>query len=129
MMEKRIQKGRLFAGFTLIEVLLALSVIAISLTALLKAISENTIFTQRLKEKSLGQTVAMQAIYSIQLGLIPIAVNQENTSTMTMAGQTWYWRVFITPTSVNRMQRISIRVSRKAGSGFSEPLIAFRYVR
>lgn len=39
------------SGFTLIEVLLALSVIAIALTALLKAISQNVETTRRVKEK------------------------------------------------------------------------------
>ena len=120
-------RKKVVSGFTLIEVLLALAVIAIALTALLKALSQNTVFTDRLKEKSVGHWVAMQGIASIQLGLVTIAVNQENTQTINMAGQTWYWRALITPTAVKRMQQISVRVSQKEASGFSEPLIGFRY--
>ena len=116
------------SGFTLIEVLLALAVIAIALTALLKATSQNTTFTQRIKEKSIGEWVAMQAIASIQSGLIVITPNQESTESMTMAGEKWYWRALITPTPVKKMQKISIKVSRRSEGGFSEPLIAFRYV-
>lgn len=39
------------SGFTLIEVLLALTIIAVALTALLKAIAQNVEHTQRIKEK------------------------------------------------------------------------------
>lgn len=116
------------SGFTLIEVLLALAIIAIALTALLKATSQNTVFTQRIKEKSFGEWVAMQGVASIQSGVVVITPNQENTQKMTIAGQTWYWRALITPTAVKKMQQISIKVSQRREGGFSEPLIAFRYV-
>lgn len=46
-------KTKLVSGFTLIEVLLALTVIAIALTALLKATAQNTDNTHRIKEKQL----------------------------------------------------------------------------
>ncbi len=114
-------------GFTLVEVLLALVVIAIALTALLKATSQNTSFTQRLKEKSMGHWVAMQGIASIQLGLTSLVLNQESTDSMMMAGQKWYWRARITPTSVKGLQQVSIKVSQVRDAGFSSPLIAFRY--
>lgn len=116
-------------GFTLIEVLLALAVIAIALTALLKATSQNTGFTQRLKDKSIAHWVAMQGIASIQLGIISPVINQESTESMMMAGQKWYWRMQITPTSIKGMQRISIQVSKTIDADFSSPLIAFRYVQ
>lgn len=115
-------------GFTLIEVLLALVVISIALTALLKATSQNTRFTQRLKEKSISHWVAMQGVTAIQLGLISPSLSQESTETTTLAGQKWYWRTRITPTSIKGMQQISIKVSQKRDADFSSPLIAFRYV-
>lgn len=49
--EIEFQKRSNESGFTLIEVLLALSIIAIALTALLKAISQNVETTRRIKEK------------------------------------------------------------------------------
>jgi len=115
-------------GFTLIEVLLALSIIAISLTALLRATSQNTTITSRLKDKTIAHWVAMQGVASLQLGLDSLQLNQESTQKMTMAGETWYWRAVVTPTAVLHMQKISIRVSQQREAGFSEPLIAFRYV-
>ncbi len=115
-------------GFTLIEVLLALAVISIALTALLKATSQNTAFTDKLKEKTLGHWVAMQGISSIQLGLVSLNLSQESTYTIEMAGHTWYWRAMVKPTALKHMQQISVRVSSKKDSQFSAPLIAYRYV-
>lgn len=114
-------------GFTLIEVLLALAVIAIALTALLKATSEDVSLTQRIKEKSISHWVAMQGVNTIQLGMIPINLNQEITQVTSMLGQRWYWRAKLTPTSVSSMQQISITVSPHQAGPFKDQLIAFRY--
>ena len=120
---------RTASGFTLIEVLLALAVIAIALTALLKATSQNTVFTNRIKDKSIGHWVAMQGVAAIQLGLVHLTANQESTQTTTMAGRTWYWRAIITPTSLKHMHKISIRVSSKKDGDFTDSLIAYRYLK
>src|SRR5437879_13816473 len=113
-----VQKRKM--GFTLIEVLLALAIIAIALTALLRATSQNTVFTQRLKEKTIGHWVAMQGVASLQLGMTPITLSQENTLKMAMAGQSWYWRVLVTPTPVKHMQKFSISVSQQRDANFSD---------
>ncbi len=114
-------------GFTLIEVLLALAVIAIALTALLKATAQNVANTGRIKEKTISHWVAMQGVASIQLGLLSVPVNQEVTQVTTMLGQRWYWRVKLTPTQVKNIQQINITVSERPDGGFMNSLIAFRY--
>ena len=114
-------------GFTLIEVLLALSIIAIALTALLKATAQSVAHTQRIKEKSISHWVEMQGIAAIQLDLVPITLNQEITQVTTMLGQRWYWRAMLTPTPIKTTQKISITVSSKPAGPFTDPLIAFRY--
>lgn len=114
-------------GFTLIEVLLALAVLAIALTALFKATAQNVSQTHRIKEKTISHWVAMQGVAAIQLGLIPIMPNQEITQVTTMLGQQWYWRATLTPTPVKSMEQINIRVSNKQSGPFGDLLIAFRY--
>lgn len=114
-------------GFTLIEVLLALAIIAIALTALIKATSQNIEFTQHIKDKSISHWVAMHGITAIQLGLIPIALNQEITQMTTMLGQQWYWRATLRSTSLKSMQQIKITVSEKQNGPFRDPLIAYKY--
>ncbi|HAT8427103.1 TPA: type II secretion system protein GspI [Legionella pneumophila] len=119
-------KTKLVSGFTLIEVLLALTVIAIALTALLKATAQNIDNTHRIKEKTISHWVAMQGVAMIQLNLLRTSQSQESTQATTMLGQKWYWRAKISQTPIKRMQQITISVSSKQAGPFREELIAFR---
>ncbi|HAT1941786.1 GspI family T2SS minor pseudopilin variant LspI [Legionella pneumophila] len=121
-------KTKLVSGFTLIEVLLALTVIAIALTALLKATAQNIDNTHRIKEKTISHWVAMQGIAMIQLNLLRTSQSQESTQATTILGQKWYWRAKISPTPIKRLQQITISVSSKQAGPFREELIAFRYL-
>ena len=114
-------------GFTLIEVLIALAVIAIALTALIKASAQDVAHMTRIKEKSISHWVEMQGITGIQLGLFPIEPNQEISKMTKMLGQRWYWRATLTSTSVKNVQQISISVSSNASGPFSDTITAFRY--
>lgn len=116
-------------GFTLIEVLLALAVIAIALTALLKVTAQNIQTTQRIKEKTISHWIAMQGVSMIQLKLVQVTSAQESTQVTTMLNQKWYWRAKVADTSIKRVQRITISVSQKQAGPFYEELIAFRYLR
>lgn len=116
------------SGFTLIEVLIALSILAIALTALLKATAETVVGTQRIKEKTLSHTVAMQAIASIQLGLTPIHTDQETTQSIQILNQTWYWKAQISETAFESMQKITITTSLNKEGPFHDPLIGFKVV-
>lgn len=113
-------------GFTLIEVLLALSILAIALTALLKASSETVVGTQRLKEKTMSHLVAMQGISMIQLGLTRITLDQETTKQMTMFDQTWYWHAHVSKTPLEAVQKITITTSKSRAGPFKDPLIGFQ---
>jgi len=113
-------------GFTLIEVLLALSVIAIALTALIKATAQTVSTTSRIKEKSISHWVAMQGVSTIQLGLLTVPPNQEITQVTRMLGQRWYWRAKLLPTPIKHLQQINITVSKKQSGPFGDLLIAFR---
>lgn len=116
------------SGFTLIEVLLALAIIAIALTALLKATAQNIENTHRIKEKNISHWIAMQGVTMIQLGLVHVNQTQEATQSTTMLGQQWYWRAKISATPVKKMQQITISVSSQQAGPFREELIAFRYL-
>ena len=116
------------AGFTLVEVLLALAVIAIALTALLKATAQNIENTQRIKEKTISHWVAMQGVSMIQLNLVQVNQSQESTQVTKMLGERWYWRAKISETPIKKIQKITISVSSKQAGPFREELIAFRYL-
>lgn len=114
-------------GFTLIEVLLALTVIAISLTALLKATAQNIENTHRIKEKSISHWIAMQGVSMIQLNLVQVNQSQESTQATTLLGEKWYWRAKISSTPIKAIQQITISISPIQSGPFREELTAFRY--
>lgn len=114
-------------GFTLIEVLLALAIIAIALTALIKSTAQTVSSTGRIKDKSISHWVAMQGVTAIQLGLLKVPTTQEITQVTNMLGQRWYWRAKLQPTPVEHMQQINITVSKNQSGPFGDLLIAFRW--
>lgn len=125
---KRAYGKKLQPGFTLIEVLLALAIIAIALTALLKALAQNVENTQRIKQKTVSHWVAMQGVAMVQLGLLQINSSQETTQDTTMLGEHWFWRARVSSTPQKSIQLITISVSTEKSGPFREELHAFRYV-
>jgi general secretion pathway protein I len=115
-------------GFTLIEVLIALAIIAIALTALLKASSEDVSHSTKIKERTISHWVAMQGINAIQLNLLPIHLNQEISEVTTMLGERWYWRARVSQTEIPAMQLITLTVSNTPNGPFTTPLYGFRRV-
>lgn len=114
-------------GFTLIEVLLALLIIAIALTALLKATTEDVANTTRLKDKTMRHWVGMQAMTMIQTGLVTIPVNQELSKVTTIFGQRWYWRAKLSSLPLKNARQITLTFSDKATGPFHDPLIGYTY--
>lgn len=114
-------------GFTLIEVLLALAVIAISLTALLKASAENIHNTERLKNKIISHWVAMQGLAAMQLKLVDFKTQKEITEVTELLGERWYWRVKRDASPFQHVEQITIRVSKHQAGPFIDPLIGYRY--
>ena len=114
-------------GFTLIEVLLALAILAIGLTSLLKSNSLNIQFTSRLKDKSIAHQIAMSAIADIQTNVISVPLNQETTHTTHTLGATWYWRAKVSSTALKSLQQISVSVSPRKTGPFTNRLIGYRY--
>src|SRR3990167_2801134 len=114
-------------GFTLIEVLLALTIIAIAFTALLKATSQDISASTRIKEKTIAHWVATQGITLIQLGLLTSPNNQDLSEMTTLFNQVWYWHASIKPTAIKSVQAITITVSKNQAGPFDDPILAYRY--
>lgn len=113
-------------GFTLIEVLIALSILAIALTALLKASAASIVGTQRILEKNTSHLVAMQGLSMIQLKLVPLNTGQETTKKITVFDQVWYWHALIARTNIPNVEKITITTSKSSNGPFHDPLIGFR---
>ena len=126
MKRKRPFSRRTALGFTLIEVLLALSILAIALSAMLKA-SSNTVFgTQKIKEKTISHLVAMQAISMIQLNLVKINSGQSIDKQENIFGQAWYWTGTISSTPLYKVEKITVKVRARSGGPFIDTFIAYK---
>lgn len=115
-------------GFTLIEVLLALAIIAIAFSALLKATSSSIVATQTIQDKLISHWVKTQAVSLIQLGLIDTSTGQPINEKTTLFNQTWYWRASLKPSLVKSTQEITINVSKHERGPFGDPFIAYVYM-
>ena len=114
-------------GFTLIEVLLALVIIAIAFTALIKATGSNITGTRRIRDKTIAHITAMQGVQMIQLGLVNPTSTEEITEVTTLLGERWYWRVQQKPTDIKTMRQLNIRTSQNITGPYGNALCAFRH--
>ncbi|MEP5766412.1 MAG: type II secretion system minor pseudopilin GspI [Halieaceae bacterium] len=100
-------------GFTLVEVMVALMVIAIALPALLKALYQQIDGTAYLRDKSVAQWVANNKLAEnrIQLARNGRLVLGERLGVETMAGRDWYWWILGEATEVEDFYRLQITVA------------------
>lgn len=114
-------------GFTLIEVVLALAVIAISITALMRTSAQTLNATNRIKEKSIKHWIAMQAIHQVQSQELSLRSGLPSIKSFRAFNQTWYFRAKLQPTNLNKIKRITVDVSNTQGGPYTDPLMAFFY--
>lgn len=81
-------------GFTLLEVLVALTILAVTLGALVKAASEHTRNTHYLQERSLAHWVGQNLVARYEAGLLP-AQRGTSRGSLRQAEQDWEYRVEI----------------------------------
>lgn len=119
---------RLDQGLTLIEVLIALAIIAIGFAALLRASQSSILITQRLNNKNLMHIVSLQAMHMIQSHLIELPPQKTATEKTVLFNQTWYWQAQRTPlNAMPSIGHIHVRVGLKPQGPFSEDLDGFIY--
>jgi len=112
-------------GFTLIEVLIALAVIAIAFTALIQSSATSIKQTQRIKNKIISHWVMQQGIVMIQLSLVKPT---RNTTQMTkMLDQSWYWRASVSETDLPALQHVQIHASILPAGPFNQSLSGYLY--
>lgn len=89
------KKNKLKA-FTLIEVLIALFIIAIALSAAIRATNESIRATTHVRTTTAAHIVAMNILSQIQVGLIVLSPSSGPLTGQTkMLGQEWSWSVSI----------------------------------
>ena len=100
-------------GFTLLEVLVALAIITIALSAAIKTTSEATNISIYLKEKTFAQWVASNKVVEYRMRRDWPGVGRSN-GTATMGDVEWSWVVEVKDTLDLTVRRIEISVKPAA---------------
>ena len=107
-------------GFTLLEVMVALAVVAISLFALIKVSEQYAGNAGYLKQKTLAQWIAENKATEYRLKKEFPALGRQQGD-VTMVNQQWRWQVKVSNTDDKRLRRLDIEVVHETGD-FDNPL-------
>jgi len=113
-------------GFTLLEVLVALAVLAIAMAALIKGGADNARGAAYLRDKTLAQWVAMNVVAEQRLaGGWPAPGKQRGSEEM--ARHEWFWELTVAETFDEDMRRleVAVRGEEKKEAGTLVTLVAF----
>lgn len=96
-------------GFTLVEVLVALMVVAMGLAALMVAVSGTARTSGYLRDKTLTQWMALNRLSEVRLNLNKFGQNTD-TGELKFANRTWHYDTRYYDTSITTMKRVVVRV-------------------
>lgn len=107
------------AGFTLVEILVAMAVLAIAVAAVVAAVSSNVGNAAYIQDRTLAHWVAMNKIAELQVaGDWPGVGTQSGESLM--AARQWSWEVKVSSTEDPNVRRLDVAVF--ADEARSQPL-------
>jgi general secretion pathway protein I len=96
-------------GFTLIEILVALAIVAVALAAGMRALAQSADSATALKARTLGLWVAQNRLAAAQVA-VPWPATGNYRGNATQAGAQFLWREVITTTPIPAFRRIEISV-------------------
>jgi general secretion pathway protein I len=96
-------------GFTLVEVLVALVVVALGLTALMVAVNGTARTSGFLRDKSLAQWIALNRLSEVRLNLVKFGQNTD-TGELDFGNRKWHYDTRYFDTSIGSMKRVVVRV-------------------
>ena len=96
-------------GFTLVEVLVALMIVAMGLAALMITVSSTARTSGYLRDKTLAQWMALNRLSEVRLNLTKFGANTD-TGELNFANRTWHYDTRYFDTSFATMKRVVVRV-------------------
>jgi general secretion pathway protein I len=96
-------------GFTLVEVLVALVVVALGLTALMVAVSGTAMTSSYLRDKVVAQWIALNRLSAVRLTVNRLG-DTHDTGELDFANRKWHYDTRYFDTSFPTMKRIVVRV-------------------
>lgn len=104
------ERPRIPRGFTLIEVMVALAIVAFGLIAVFGQLNQSATAAMRLRDRSFAHWVAMNRIVELRLagGFPAVGTRSDDVE---MANQRWHYEVKISATEDDRLRRVDVTVS------------------
>jgi len=106
--DKAVKRGK-HRGFTLVEVLVALIIVAIGLAALMITVSSTARTSGTLRDKTLAQWMALNRLSEVRLNLTKFGQNTD-TGEVDFASRTWHYDTRYFDTTIPTMKRVVVRV-------------------
>jgi general secretion pathway protein I len=119
------QRRRTSSGFTLLEVLVALAVLAIALGAIIKVAIDSTATVSYLRDRTLAGWVASNKITELLLSSDWPAPGESQGSAR-MGDRDWSWRLQIGTTDDADLRRLDVSVSSPGSEQVLVELVAFK---
>lgn len=98
-------------GFTLIEVLAALVIVALGMLGVIEAVTQTARNGTYLRDKTLAHWIAMNLITERRL-LANAPEVSKSSDEVEFAGQRWRWTMVVTQTQVDSLRRMDVSVRR-----------------
>jgi len=97
------------SGFTLVEVLVAVMIIALGLAALMIAVSSTARTSGYLRDKTLAQWIALNRLSEVRLNVAKFGQNTD-IGEVDFANRKWHYDTRYFDTSIGTMKRVVVRV-------------------
>lgn len=98
------------AGFTLVEVMVALAIAGLSLAAVAASISQMVDAGSAMRQRTYASWIAQNKIAELRLANVVPEVSS-TTGEVEYAAQEWAWRATISETGVENLFRVEVEVS------------------
>lgn len=109
-------------GFTLLEVLVALAIVALGMGALLAALTSSAGNVQALREKTLAQWIALNQVADARLNLQAPQLGTTQGDVNNFGNSNWHWQRTVTSVGmVPGLLQITVGVRRNPPSGIAAP--------
>ncbi len=103
-------------GFTLVEVMVALTIVALSLTAIAASMNQMIDAANTMRERTYASWIAQNKITELRLANVLPEVSS-TSGEVDYAGTEWSWRAVVSETGVESFYRVDVSVSL-AGSEY-----------
>ena len=104
-------------GFTLVEVMVALTIVAFSLTAIAASMNQMIDAANAMRERTYASWIALNKIAELRLANVTPEVSS-TSGEVDYANAQWTWRAVVSETGIESFYRVDISVSL-AGSDYN----------